>query len=135
MSASVSVKDMFSLEGHTALVTGGTRGIGQAVALALAEAGADVLLVQRDESSTATRDAVRALGRSASIYTADLGSAQDVAGLVPKVLADGHQVRILVNCAGIQRRHPSDQFPDADFNEVRCSVCRCRHHHHLHHKS
>lgn len=37
---------MFSLEGHTALVTGGTRGIGQAVAIALAEAGADILLVQ-----------------------------------------------------------------------------------------
>ena len=41
-----NVKDMFSLEGHTALVTGGTRGIGQAVAIGLAEAGADVLLVQ-----------------------------------------------------------------------------------------
>lgn len=43
---STSVMDMFSLEGHTALVTGGTRGIGQAVAIALAEAGADVLLAQ-----------------------------------------------------------------------------------------
>ena len=41
-----SVKDMFSLSGHTAVVTGGTRGIGQAVAIALAEAGADILLVQ-----------------------------------------------------------------------------------------
>ena len=41
-----SIQNMFSLEGHTALVTGGTRGIGQAVALALAEAGSDVLLVQ-----------------------------------------------------------------------------------------
>jgi 2-deoxy-D-gluconate 3-dehydrogenase len=40
------LQDMFSLEGHTALVTGGTRGIGQAVAIALAEAGADILLVQ-----------------------------------------------------------------------------------------
>lgn len=41
-----SVMDMFSLKGHTAVVTGGTRGIGQAVAIALAEAGADILLVQ-----------------------------------------------------------------------------------------
>ncbi|KAL2135011.1 hypothetical protein VTI74DRAFT_10048 [Chaetomium olivicolor] len=109
---------MFSLEGHTALVTGGTRGIGQAVAIALAEAGADLLLVQRDESSTDTLNAVRALGRKATIYAADLSSAEDVSKLVPRILADGHQIRILVNCAGIQRRHPCEKFPDSDFNEV-----------------
>ncbi|KAK3943918.1 hypothetical protein QBC46DRAFT_253132 [Diplogelasinospora grovesii] len=109
---------MFSLEGHTAVVTGGTRGIGQAVAVALAEAGADLLLVQRDETSTDTLKAVQSLGRKASIYTADLSSAADVAKLVPKMLADGHRIRILVNCAGIQRRHPCEQFPDSDFNDV-----------------
>ncbi|KAK3311510.1 uncharacterized protein B0T15DRAFT_508062 [Chaetomium strumarium] len=109
---------MFSLEGHTALVTGGTRGIGKAVAIALAEAGADILLVQRDESSTETLNAVRDLGRKASIYTADLSSAEDVSKLVPRILADGHQIRILVNCAGIQRRHPCEKFPDSDFNQV-----------------
>ncbi|KAL1857449.1 hypothetical protein VTK73DRAFT_8088 [Phialemonium thermophilum] len=109
---------MFSLEGHTALITGGTRGIGQAVALGLAEAGADILLVQRDESSKDTLEAVRALGRKATIYTADLSSADDVAKLVPRILADGHEIRILVNCAGIQRRHPCEKFPMSDFNEV-----------------
>ncbi|KXX78827.1 Gluconate 5-dehydrogenase [Madurella mycetomatis] len=109
---------MFSLGGHTALVTGGTRGIGKAVALALAEAGADILLVQRDETSTDTRDAIRQLGRTAAVYTADLSSAEDVANLVPRILADGHKIRILVNCAGIQRRHPCEKFPDSDFNQV-----------------
>ncbi|KAL8407556.1 hypothetical protein RB594_006400 [Gaeumannomyces avenae] len=109
---------MFSLQGHTALVTGGTRGIGQAVAIGLAEAGADVLLVQHDESSTATRDAILALGRKAQIYTADLSDPASVAALTPKVLADGHEVRVLVNCAGIQRRHKCEAFPDADFAEV-----------------
>ncbi|KAK0633749.1 hypothetical protein B0T14DRAFT_420339 [Immersiella caudata] len=109
---------MFSLSGHTAVVTGGTRGIGQAVAIALAEVGADILLVQRDDSATATRDAIRALGRTATIYTADLGSPEGVAKLAPKILADGHEVRILINCAGIQRRHPCEKFPDSDFNEV-----------------
>ncbi|KAL2020486.1 hypothetical protein VTK56DRAFT_8371 [Thermocarpiscus australiensis] len=118
MAASSSVGSMFSLEGHTALVTGGTRGIGKAVAIALAEAGADLLLVQRNEADTATRDAIRNLGRKATIYTADLGSADDVSKLVPRILADGHQIRILVNCAGIQRRHPCEKFPDSDFNQV-----------------
>ena len=74
---------------------------------------------QRDESSTDTLNAVQALGRTARIYTADLSSADDVAKLVPRILADGHQIRILVNCAGIQRRHPCEKFPDSDFNQVR----------------
>ncbi|KAF6840705.1 2-deoxy-d-gluconate 3-dehydrogenase [Colletotrichum plurivorum] len=108
----------FSLEGQTALVTGGTRGIGAAVAIGLAEAGADVLLVQRDESNTSTRDAIQKIGRKAHIYTADLGSQESVAALVPKVLGDGHQIRILVNCAGVQKRHPCEKFPDDDFNAV-----------------
>ena len=73
---------------------------------------------QRDESSTETLKAIQALGRKAAIYTADLSSQADVEKLVPKVLADGHEIRILVNCAGIQRRHPCHEFPTADFNEV-----------------
>ncbi|KAF3759943.1 NAD(P)-binding protein [Cryphonectria parasitica EP155] len=109
---------LFSLEGHTALITGATRGIGQAVAVALAEAGADIILIQRDTSNQATRQAIEALGRKAHIYTADLASPSDVAGLVPRVVADGHQIRILINCAGIQRRFPSEKFPDEEFAEV-----------------
>jgi short-subunit dehydrogenase len=77
------------------------------------------ICLQRDESSTKTLKAIRELGRNASIYTADLSSAEDVAELIPKILADGHQIRILVNCAGIQRRHPCEKFPSSDFNEVR----------------
>lgn len=52
------------------------------------------------------------------IYTADLAKAEDVRTLVPRVLADGHEIRLLVNCAGIQRRHRCEVFPDADWNEV-----------------
>ncbi|PHH81570.1 hypothetical protein CDD82_456 [Ophiocordyceps australis] len=109
---------LFSLQGQTAVVTGCTRGIGQAVAIGLAEAGADVILVQRNQDSTDTKQAVEKLGRKAFIYTADMAIPQQVAALTPRILADGHEVRILVCCAGIQRRHPAHEFPDADFAAV-----------------
>jgi 2-deoxy-D-gluconate 3-dehydrogenase len=58
------------------------------------------------------------VGRKAIIYTADLSSQAEVAALTPAILKDGHKINILVNCAGIQRRHPSAEFPDNDWNEV-----------------
>ncbi|CZT24346.1 probable dehydrogenases with different specificities (related to short-chain alcohol dehydrogenases) [Ramularia collo-cygni] len=112
------VLDLFSLNGRTALITGATRGIGQSLAIALAEAGADVVLIQRDTSNTATKLAIEALGRKASIYVADLSSAADIGGLTKRVLDDGHDISILINCGGIQRRHPAEVFPDSDWNEV-----------------
>ncbi|THX06833.1 NAD(P)-binding protein [Aureobasidium pullulans] len=113
-----TVQQLFSLEGQTALVTGGTRGIGQSMAIALAEAGADILLVQRDESNQSTSEEIQKLGREAQIYTADLASRESVSALVKKVVSDGHQIHILLNCGGIQRRHPAHQFPDNDWDEV-----------------
>ncbi|KUL85599.1 hypothetical protein ZTR_08018 [Talaromyces verruculosus] len=109
---------LFSLEGRTALVTGGTRGIGQAMALALAEAGADVVLVQRDESNTATRDEITKLGRKALIHIAELSDREAVKKIIPTLVQQGVQPDILLNCAGIQRRHPSEKFPDEDWDEV-----------------
>ncbi|TGO21783.1 hypothetical protein BPAE_0201g00210 [Botrytis paeoniae] len=116
--AATALSALFSLEGQTALVTGGTRGIGQAVCIALAEAGADLILIQRSRENLETQKAVEALGRKAPIYTADLASQEEVAGITSTVLKDGHSIHILVNCAGIQRRHPSHEFPDNDWNEV-----------------
>lgn len=130
-----TVQQLYSLEGQTALVTGGTRGIGQSMAIALAEAGADVLLVQvqsyptktskqsltssqRDESNQQTKQAIEKLGRKATIYTADLSSNDSVTALTPKILRDGHRIHILLNCGGIQKRHPAHQFPDSDWNAV-----------------
>ncbi|KAJ9494183.1 hypothetical protein H2202_010372 [Exophiala xenobiotica] len=109
---------MFSLENRTAVLTGGTRGIGAAMSIALAEAGADIILVQRDPSNTSTKLAIESLGRKATIYTADLGNQAEVSSVAPKILADGHDVSILVTCAGIQRRHPSHEFPLRDWDEV-----------------
>ncbi|KAH7313776.1 2-deoxy-D-gluconate 3-dehydrogenase [Stachybotrys elegans] len=109
---------LFGLHGSTAVVTGGTRGIGQSMALALASAGADIILVQRSEANLDTKRRVEALGRKATVYTADLACQDSVAGLTPKILADGHDVDILVTCAGIQRRHPAHEFPMEDWDEV-----------------
>lgn len=117
--AAPSVFSLFSLEGKTALVTGGTRGLGQAMAFALAEAGADIILVQRDDKNTATRDEiVNRIGRKASIRVAELSKRDDVKRVIPAIVGDGEKLDILVNCAGIQRRHPSKDFPDEDWDEV-----------------
>ncbi|PWY85995.1 2-deoxy-D-gluconate 3-dehydrogenase, partial [Aspergillus heteromorphus CBS 117.55] len=110
--------DLFSLQNTTAMVTGGTRGIGQQMAIALAEAGSDVVLVQRDTTNTETKTIIESLGRKATIYHADLSSRESVSALTPTILSDGHDINILVNCAGIQRRHPSHLFPDTDWDEV-----------------
>ncbi|KAL7787932.1 2-deoxy-D-gluconate 3-dehydrogenase [Trichoderma ceciliae] len=109
---------IFSLDGSTAVVTGATRGIGQAVAIGLAEAGADIILIQRDTTSTATKEAIEKAGRKAWIFTADLAVQEQVANIAKDVIAAGHKVDILVNCAGIQRRHPCEEFPDNDWNDV-----------------
>lgn len=73
---------------------------------------------QRDASNTQTKDAVEKLGRKCSIYTADLASPDSVAKIVPSVLADKYEINILLNCAGVQSRHPAHQFPDDEWNRV-----------------
>lgn len=79
---------------------------------------------KRDPSNLETKTAVEALGRKVTIYTADLSSPASVNGIVPAVLKDGHIIQILVNCGGINKRHPSHQFPDNDWNEVRICLQR-----------
>ncbi|PTU20706.1 hypothetical protein P175DRAFT_0501329 [Aspergillus ochraceoroseus IBT 24754] len=109
---------LFSLDGRTAIITGGTRGIGQAMAIALAEAGADIVLIQRDESNTSTRDQIIHLGRKAYIHAAELSDREAIKGIIPALTSQGVKPDILLNCAGIQRRHPSEKFPDEDWDEV-----------------
>ena len=73
---------------------------------------------KRDTSNQSTKSAIEALGRKATIYTADLSSNAAVSSLVPSILKDGHRIHILLNCGGIQRRHPAHQFPDNDWDAV-----------------
>ncbi|KAI1936318.1 hypothetical protein LOZ66_004777 [Ophidiomyces ophidiicola] len=89
------------------------------MALALAEAGADLILVQRDAANTAARDSIaRATGRDITIHAADLADRVAVRNLIPALAAAGRRLHILLNCAGIQRRHPAHVFPDHDWDEV-----------------
>lgn len=108
------------LAGQCALVTGGTRGIGKAAALALAEAGADVTITGRTESEQA-RDVLRqieAMGRKAVFYGCDVSSYTETEALVKNTVCTFGKIDILVNNAGITRDMLLPQMSEADFDAV-----------------
>ncbi|KAI0676246.1 NAD-P-binding protein [Trametes maxima] len=114
---------LFSLAGQNVLITGATRGMGAACALALAEAGANICLVRRPSSGAPSNDdtvnAIAALGRTVTTVECDLADLDAVKGLFPRALdAVGGEIHVLVNCAGIQRRSPAVQFPESDWDDV-----------------
>jgi len=101
----MGIIDEFRLEGKVALVTGAGRGIGEGIALGLAEAGADLALVARTESELArVAEGVRAQGRRAEVFPTDLGEVEGVPGLVGRVMEAYGRIDILVNVAGMQHR-------------------------------
>jgi 2-dehydro-3-deoxy-D-gluconate 5-dehydrogenase len=107
----------FDLSGKVALVTGANTGIGQAIALALAEAGADVALAGRSRAEE-TLAGVRNAGRKGIIIEADLSSTAPVSGVVGQTLAELGGLDILVNNAGIIRRNEAVDFTEADWDTV-----------------
>jgi 2-deoxy-D-gluconate 3-dehydrogenase len=114
------ILDQFKLDGRVALVTGASRGLGQAMALGLAEAGADIAGLDRTGSDEDTGEKVRALGRSYRAVAADLLETS-VAGLnaiVADVEAEMGHLDILVNNAGIIRRAPAIEFSERDWDDV-----------------
>lgn len=109
---------LFDLSGKIALVTGSRQGIGRAAAIALAEAGADVALLQRSKADTQTRDDIVKLGRQSFIIECDLAEREDVLTVIPKMLKQFGHIDILVNNAGIQRRSPAVDFSEQDWDDV-----------------
>lgn len=107
----------FSLAGRVALVTGASGGLGQGMAIALAQAGADVAVVGVSPA-TATGEQVRALGRRFLAIEADLGSTAPIAGVVEQVLDGLGGLDILVNNAGIIRRADALDFSEDDWDAV-----------------
>jgi 2-deoxy-D-gluconate 3-dehydrogenase len=111
------VLETFRLDGQTALVTGASRGIGAAVAVALAQAGADVILVARGDCA-ATRRAVEAAGRRAHVFQADQASRASMDRLAAALGVALPLPGILVNNGGIVRRGAFADFTSADWDEV-----------------
>ncbi|MBZ5486549.1 2-dehydro-3-deoxy-D-gluconate 5-dehydrogenase KduD [Halomonas aquamarina] len=107
---------LFSLEGRTAMVTGCNKGLGQGIAIALAQAGADIVGVNRS-AATETAQRVTALGRRFHGVDAALGQdrPEDIVG---QALEQASQIDILVNNAGMIRRADALDFTEQDWDEV-----------------
>ena len=112
--------DQFRLDGKTALVTGARRGIGLAMAEALAEAGADIIGVSArlEASGSAVEKAVTAYGRKFKGYACDFGDRQALKAFVAQVKADFPVIDILVNNAGTIRRQPAAEHGDEIWDEI-----------------
>jgi 2-deoxy-D-gluconate 3-dehydrogenase len=109
--------ELFDLTGRVAVVTGANTGIGQGIAVALAEAGADVALVGRS-SADETAELVRGAGRRAALVQADLSTIAPVQAVVDQTLAELGGLDILINNAGIIRRADAVDFSEEDWDAV-----------------
>ncbi len=116
----MGVLDTFSLAGKTALVTGAKRGIGKAMAIGLAEAGADVIGVSAslEADGSEVGKAVTAAGRKFSGYACDFSDRGALYTFIERVKGDGHQVDILVNNAGTILRAPAAEHGDELWDKV-----------------
>ena len=114
------ILDQFRIDGKTALVTGCKRGIGKAMAIALAEAGADIIggsASLEPEGSDVGRE-VEARGRSFRAYTCDFGDRQALHDFIGRVTADCPKIDILVNNAGTILRAPAAEHSDEFWDRV-----------------
>jgi len=112
------ILDAFRLEGKTAIVTGAARGLGQAMATGLAEAGADIVGVDILTPMDETKERIEAAGRRFVAVKADLSGTQDIDRILSAAQDQLGGLDILVNNAGIIRRHPAHDYPMADWDAV-----------------
>ncbi|KAF7194122.1 2-dehydro-3-deoxy-D-gluconate 5-dehydrogenase [Pseudocercospora fuligena] len=111
---------LFSLAGKTAIVTGGTGGLGTAMTMALASGGADIVSIELkdDPGSQNLHEAVAKTGRQIKQYHCDVRDPKDLRAIFAQIWSDGIQGDILLNCAGIQRRAEAEDFTDEDIEAV-----------------
>jgi 2-deoxy-D-gluconate 3-dehydrogenase len=116
----VSILKKFDLTGKTALVTGAKRGIGMAMAIALAEAGADIVATSAtlEPEGSAVQHAVEHRGRRCWAYSCDLGDRPAVYALIERVLRECPAIDILVNNGGTILRKPAADHPDEFWDKI-----------------
>ena len=116
----MSVLNAFDLSGKTALVTGCKRGIGKAMAEALAEAGADIIGVSAslESSGSEVEGSITSLGRSFSGYACDFSDREAVYRFVETVKQNHSRIDILVNNAGTVLRTPAAEYPDEYWDKI-----------------
>lgn len=112
------ILNAFRLDGKVAAITGPTRGIGKAMALALAEAGAEIALLQRIPEQDHVKKEIEDLGGKCLVIPCDMGDLEQVKGAIPAVISQFGKIDILVNNAGIQRRSPAVDFSEQDWDDV-----------------
>ena len=111
--------DLFSLTNRVAVVTGGSSGIGRAIALALGQAGAQVVIIARNPANlTETVDQLTRVGRTAASVSADLGDRAELARAADEAADAFGPPDILVNCAGINIRPPLGQLTTQQWDEL-----------------
>jgi len=115
-----NVLDLFKLTGRRALVTGGSKGLGREIATALAQAGADIVVVSRhaQECEAAAAAIHDSTGRQATAIAADVSQAAGVESLFHEATRDGRPIDVLVNSAGLNIRNPVQELGEADWDAV-----------------
>ena len=114
----MSILDAFKLDNRVALVTGAATGLGQAIAIGLAEAGADLICHGNTRSPEATCEAVKQLGRQTLAVTGDLSDKETPRVIVEAALQKFNRLDILVNNAGTIRRAPAVDYSEEDWTTV-----------------
>jgi len=114
------MRNPFSLEGRVALVTGANRGLGRAFAEAIADAGADVVVVGRheDRNREAANEIARRSGRRATVASGDVTDWDDVHRIADEAIAAHSHIDVLVNNAGVCFHRPALEVPDEQFSAV-----------------
>ena len=118
--ADVNTLDLFRLDGHVVLITGGTKGLGREMALAFSEAGATSVICSRSQTDceSVAEDITNRTGNTCSGIVSDVTDESAVDVLFQNVIDDFGKLDVLVNSAGMNIRHPVEEFPLDEFQQI-----------------